>query len=199
MTRAVMCWVLTALVTSPGLSIQVRANVGRCRGIGARTPECPSVCFTHWRNMSNPPHRTRGQKNEVCYCRGEARCVSNRPRWGRRTLHCQADIRYLLQSLLPKIWQTCRASTGRSHTHRWASKLLSSHFNPHLCFVPRVSSHPVSSRVFLICPRGLEEPRCTGREPEVWHGRWKEQWESRWISQSNGASSGLRVESDRGN
>ena len=39
--EAMMCCIVTALVTSPGalLSIQVSANVGLCGGIGARTLE----------------------------------------------------------------------------------------------------------------------------------------------------------------
>lgn len=55
--EAMMCCFVTALVTLPGalLSIQVIANVGCYRGIGARTLECPSICFTHLRDMLKTP------------------------------------------------------------------------------------------------------------------------------------------------
>ena len=55
--KAMMCRFVTALVTSPGalLSIQVSAGVGLCGGIGARTLECPSICFTHLRDVLKTP------------------------------------------------------------------------------------------------------------------------------------------------
>lgn len=60
--KAMMSWILTAFVTLPGapLSIQVNANVGRSGGTGARTLECPSMCFTHLRHVE-------ARETEVCY------------------------------------------------------------------------------------------------------------------------------------
>lgn len=70
--EAMMCCIVTALVTLPGalLSIQVSANVGLYGSIGARTLERPSVCFTHLRDaLEKPLQNQRKRENEVCYRR----------------------------------------------------------------------------------------------------------------------------------
>lgn len=124
--------------------------------------------------------REKGRKKCVIAGKKRAHCVNDKPLRGRRTLHCHADIHSLVGSLLPKIWRTlwCFHREQLTHTHWWASKLLSSHFNltlsarnlKHSPFVlfsqsfqasrakPGISNLP-------LCPEGLEELQCAGCDP----------------------------------
>uniref|UniRef100_A0A672HCZ8 Secreted protein n=1 Tax=Salarias fasciatus TaxID=181472 RepID=A0A672HCZ8_SALFA len=85
-----MCSLLTTLVTFPGapLSIQVTANVGYCGGISARMLDCPSICFTHQRDVLNPlvESEQRGEKGMLSLQK-KANCVNDKLQRGKRTLH----------------------------------------------------------------------------------------------------------------
>lgn len=132
---AMMCYIVTALVTLPGvlLSIQASATVMLHRGIGVRTLPCPSICLTYLRDVLKPPvEPERRKENEVCYHREK-----NGPLCEWQLSESHKDIAFLCwhslsgRRLIAKDMANpvVLSQGAATHTHWWASKLLSSYFN----------------------------------------------------------------------